>query len=91
VEPARRAEFERRYGSSGAWVALFRRAEGYIDTLLLHDASDPWRYITVDRWQSEKAYRAFRVQLAQEYDDLDRECEGLTVLETSIGEFLSDA
>lgn len=90
VEPTRRTEFEQRYGSSGAWVALFRRAEGYIDTLLLQDASDPLRYITVDRWQSVNAYRAFREQFAQEYSDLDRECEGLTSVETSLGEFFSD-
>jgi len=28
-------EFRQRYGPSGPWVALFRRAPGYLDTLLL--------------------------------------------------------
>ena len=91
VEPDRRTEFERRYGPSGAWVALFRRAQGYVETLLLHDASDPSRYVTIDRWRSVEAYRAFRATFAEEYDAIDRECEGLSSQERSLGEFFSNA
>jgi heme-degrading monooxygenase HmoA len=91
VEPARRAEFEQCYGPSGPWSALFRRADGYIETVLLRDRSDTSRYVTIDTWQSVEAYRAFRARFSQEYDDLDRECERLTSQEASLGEFLGDA
>ncbi|MGH8285612.1 MAG: antibiotic biosynthesis monooxygenase family protein [Steroidobacteraceae bacterium] len=67
VRPAHEAEFERCYGADGAWVELFRRAPGYIDTRLLKDRSVAGRYITIDRWRNEESFRAFRSQYAQAY------------------------
>jgi heme-degrading monooxygenase HmoA len=87
VRPERRTEFEGRYGPTGSWVALFRRAPGYLETLLLQDRADEVRYITIDRWQSVEAYRAFRARFAEDYEALDRECEGLTTHEAPLGEF----
>ncbi len=55
--------------------------------LLLNDRARRDRYFTVDRWESELAYRDFRRELAQAYDELDRSCEGLTIRETVVGEF----
>jgi hypothetical protein len=88
VQPTRRAEFERCYGPSGPWAVLFRRADGYIETVLLRDRSNALRYLTIDSWQSADAYLSFRARFSQEYDDLDRECEGLTSHERCLGEFL---
>lgn len=82
-----RAEFERHYGPQGTWVTLFRRAEGYVDTLLLRDLETAGRYLTIDRWQSEAAYRSFRVAFADEYAQLDLACEGFTRSEQSLGNF----
>jgi heme-degrading monooxygenase HmoA len=87
VSPAHQAEFERHYGPGGSWVQLFSRAPGYLGTLLLKDTATAGRYLTVDRWESEAAYRSFRARLAQEYDALDRLCDGLTVRETPLGDF----
>lgn len=39
----RQEEFERHYGPDGAWVTLFRKAPGYIETLLLRDRSQELR------------------------------------------------
>ena len=79
------AEFEKHYGPNGTWAALFRRAPGYVDTLLLADRSLPGRYITIDRWASEEAYLAFRDAFAADYAALDLECEKLTTGETCLG------
>lgn len=87
VSADRQAEFERHYGPDGTWVALFRRAPGYLETLLMQDRSDPLRYITIDRWQSVEAYRAFRSRFSDDYEALDRACEGLTTHEAPLGEF----
>jgi heme-degrading monooxygenase HmoA len=87
VEADRLEEFQRQYGSDGPWVALFRRAAGYIDTLLLRDRADSRRFITVDRWQSVDAHRAFHSAFSREYAELDARCEHLTVRETPLGEF----
>lgn len=81
------AEFERQYGPAGAWAQLFRRAPGFVETLLLRDNQLPGRYLTVDRWQSEEACRAFRSDFAVEYAQLDEACAALTVGERSLGGF----
>lgn len=89
VQPECRAQFERHYGPEGTWAALFRQAPGYLGTLLLQDRSDPLRYVTIDRWQSLEAYRAFRARFARQYEELDRQCAGLTAREAPLGEFTS--
>jgi heme-degrading monooxygenase HmoA len=81
-------EFEKRYGPDGDWARLFRSAPGYIDTSLLFDLATPGRYLTIDRWQSQQAYDAFRSSQAAAYDALDGECENMTVGETFLGAFV---
>jgi heme-degrading monooxygenase HmoA len=84
---ARQAEFERQYGPDGGWVALFRRADGYIGSQLLQDRSNALRYLTIDRWASIEAFRSFRERFAEPYAALDRRCDGLTIRESPLGEF----
>ena len=79
VAPERREEFARVYGPQGDWAVLFRRASGYLGTLLLHDAADPERFVTVDRWDREADFRAFKATFAHEYASLDARCEHLTL------------
>lgn len=81
------ADFERHYGPDGTWATLFKRSQGYIETLLLADRSLPGRYLTVDRWLDEAAYLSFRSRFAADYAALDSECEALTIEETFIGAF----
>ena len=87
VDAGRREEFVRVYGPQGEWAALFGRAKGYLGTLLLHDAADPQRFVTVDRWQSEADFRNFKAAFAHEYAALDARCEPLTLAETELGSF----
>lgn len=81
------AEFRRHYGPQGAWVRLFRRAGGHIETRLLSDRSVAGRYVTIDRWESERAFRAFRERFSKEFEALDRKCEALTISESPLGSF----
>jgi heme-degrading monooxygenase HmoA len=85
VRPEKAAIFEQTYGPNGDWAALFRRAAGYVGTLLLKDRAVANRYLTVDRWQSEAAYNQFRERFAAEYRALDERCEALTLEERSLG------
>jgi quinol monooxygenase YgiN len=87
VEPDHVEEFRQRYGPGGPWVALFRRAPGYLDTLLLRDRGDPRRFITIDRWRSAEAYDSFRSAFSAEYAALDARCAQLTAQEILRGEF----
>ena len=87
VPEDQRAAFERHYGDQGTWVQLFRRAPGHVQTLLLRDRDVPERYVTIDRWVDSSAYKAFRLNFADEYRALDAQCEGFTRRETALGTF----
>ncbi|MDR3774406.1 MAG: antibiotic biosynthesis monooxygenase [Terracidiphilus sp.] len=81
------AAFEAAYGPEGAWAQLFRTSPDYLGTELLRDAYIPGSYLTVDRWASEEAFRAFRRENDKGYEAIDRSCDALTSRETRIGAY----
>jgi heme-degrading monooxygenase HmoA len=87
VAPGSENRFVEYYDAGGAWVSLFREADGFVDTQLLKDTEHPYRYVTVDRWTSASAYEVFRKRFAEQYAELDRLCENFTVSERLIGTF----
>ena len=87
VKPENDGRFRDRYGPHGAWVRLFRRAEGHIATRLYRDREDPQRYITVDVWVSKAATQRFRKRFSSEYDALDKLCAELIEHEACLGEY----
>jgi heme-degrading monooxygenase HmoA len=88
VPPESDGRFRAVYGPGGEWVRLFERGEGHVETRLYRDRYDPCRYVTIDVWESESAFRRFREEFAAEFDALDAACEALTRSERSIGELL---
>lgn len=87
VAPGREDEFLALYGTTGAWVRLFESAPGFRGTLLLRDQAHPRRFLTIDWWDTEEAFRAFRAARAAEFEALDREGAGLTTSEQELGRF----
>jgi quinol monooxygenase YgiN len=87
VLPEREQEFLAAYGSSGAWSRLFRKAAGYVGTLLLQDRAVPARFLTIDRWSSHSAHDTFLAGFSAEYEALDRACASLTQYESSLGSY----
>jgi heme-degrading monooxygenase HmoA len=81
--------FEAAYGAAGTWAELFGRSPEYLGTELLKDAYVPGRYVTIDRWRSEEAFRAFRAQHDPDYEAIDRGCDSFTAAETRIGAFIA--
>jgi heme-degrading monooxygenase HmoA len=81
------AAFEAAYGPEGDWAQLFRTSPEYRGTELLRDAYVPGSYLTIDRWTSEAAFRAFRRDHDADYEKLDRACDDLTAKETRIGAY----
>jgi len=81
------AAFVSAYSSEGAWAQLFHSSPDYLGTELLRDAYIPGLYLTIDRRASEEAFRAFRKEHDQEYENLDRACDSLTSHETRIGAY----
>jgi heme-degrading monooxygenase HmoA len=82
-----REAFERAYGPDGDWAALFRTADGFVDTTLLRDAEDPGTYLTIDRWRSRDDVERFHSRSGEAYAALDRRLEGLASEETRVGVF----
>ena len=80
-------EFEKHYASAGAWAELFRKSAGFRGTVLLRDAENSRRFLTIDSWDNAAAFAAMRERFGKEYGELDRLCEGLTESERRIGEF----
>ncbi len=87
IKPDAESAFREHYGPEGDWVRLFRKATGHIGTQLYQDREDPNRYLTVDRWESEQAFRNFRKRFATEFEELDKLCEDFTMSETPLGSF----
>lgn len=79
--------FESAYGPEGAWAKLFRTSPDYLGTELLRDAYIPGSYLTIDRWASEDAFRAFRKDHDADYESIDRASDALTSRETRIGAY----
>jgi heme-degrading monooxygenase HmoA len=89
VAPGRAAAFREVYGPGGDWAALFRRAPGYLGTMLLADQARADRFVTIDRWIDEASYHAFRARFAEEYAALDEACEALSTAERELGAFVA--
>ena len=68
VHPYHKDDFESSYGEEGEWVQLFRRHPGYVRSVLLRDKCDPFKFVTVDTWKSEKDYQTSRKQFTREYE-----------------------
>ena len=84
VPETSRAEFERRYGPDGDWARLFSASDGFRGTELFASVSDPGRYLTVDRFTDERAWRAFLTEHHDAYERLDAATQRLTTDEREL-------
>ncbi len=86
----RETDFERAYGPHGDWVRLFRTAPGYLGSELWKEGGGRGTHLTIDRWDSEAAYLAFRQTAGHAYRELDERCALLTDTEEEIGTILRE-
>jgi Antibiotic biosynthesis monooxygenase len=84
VAPEHTAAFEETYGAHGAWAALFGRSPAYRGTLLVADRDRPGRYVVIDRFADEAAYRSALSEHREAYDELSASCEPLWLRETAL-------
>lgn len=87
VKAEKLPEFEEIYSPTGTWAELFQKGAGYLGTELLHDETNPRRYVTIDRWESRSAYETFLSVQEQAYKEMDARCEGLTEHESLLGKW----
>ena len=84
-------EFRLIYGPHGKWVELFSQSNGYMETELHRDITNPSRFLTIDYWVSKEARDQFQEQFASDFAALDKTCEALTVEEHFVGDFRLEA
>ena len=87
ARPEVQAEFENLYGPDGEWVQLFRRSKAFLRTELFRDLKRKNHYVTVDSFVSQAGYEDFLREFRQEYEALDRRCDGVRQSEKEIGTF----
>jgi quinol monooxygenase YgiN len=56
---------------------------------LLRDSQRPNRFLVLDKWRDLASFESFKRHYQAAYDELDRQCEELTLVETKIGTFSS--
>lgn len=89
--PGKLSEFLAAYGPEGDWAQLFRTAKGFLGTELVRSATEPDVYLTIDRWDDNRSWEAFRATQQQAYNVLDEKCNSLTLEEREIGTFHTPA
>ena len=89
AKPGEHAEFENFYGPDGEWVQLFRRSKSFLRTELFRDRNNENHYVTVDYFASKAGYDAFMGEFRQDYEALDRRCDGVSENEREMGCFTS--
>ena len=87
VETGNRAAFEKAYKSDGVWAKLFRKDGAYKEAILIADAEQAGRYLTIDVWEDKDSYARFKDRFATEYHEIDKQCEALTAGERRLGIF----
>ena len=80
-------QFEKAYGPGEDWARLFRSDPHYLETRLLRDAARDAVYLTLDFWNSRRAYVRFMETRAADYKTLDAASEDLTLRERKVAWF----
>jgi heme-degrading monooxygenase HmoA len=84
IVAASTAEFEAAYGADGAWARLFGSAPGFMSSALYRSVDADDRYITVDLFASETAWRHFLRDHVDAYQQLDARTARLTLREREL-------
>ena len=79
--------FIKAYKSDGDWVHLFKKADGFIETELIHDIEHPTKFITIDKWRTKESYYQFKAMFKSDYLKMDKQFEDFSKSEIHIGYF----
>ncbi len=85
VREEARSRFERAYGPGGDWHRLFAGYPGFRGTTLLRESANPRRYLTIDRWETNRHRKEMRARAKAEYSKLDAVLRDWTESEAEVG------
>lgn len=78
------AEFEAVYGADGDWAQLFATESGFRGTTLYQSVAASERYLTVDLFTDDGAWRRLLQEKGDAYDRLDAGTAHLTSRQTEL-------
>jgi len=87
AKPEAQTKFESLYGPDGEWVQLFRRSKAFLGTDFFRDRDAGNRYVTLDYFVSRAGFDDFLREFREEYEALNRRCDGVRSSEREIGVF----
>lgn len=87
VRPGAGEEFERMYGSDGAWTNLSRRSRSFLGSSFLRDISSETRYLLVEYWSEMMVYEKHVASLSSQLDALERQRASLVERIEAVGVF----
>jgi quinol monooxygenase YgiN len=87
VRPGAGAEFERLYGSDGAWTALSRRSRSFLGSSFLRDISSETRYLLVEYWSEMMVYEKHLASYHAQLETLERQRATLVDTIEAVGVF----
>jgi hypothetical protein len=85
VKPGCEKRFEEAYGPDGGWVRLFRSDANYHETRLVRDTLRRGVYLTMDFWESRRAYEGFMAEHRAEYEAIDTIGKQMMAKERGLG------
>ncbi len=88
VQPTLQPAFEQYYHAHGIWAHCFHQHPDFIETRLMQDSTNPYRYLTLDYWRNETSFNQFYQHYQAEYDAIDTVCRTFTSSETCLGTFV---
>jgi heme-degrading monooxygenase HmoA len=87
VKEGARGQFELAYGPGGAWSKLFARCPGFRGTTVLRNTKNPWRYVTIDLWETADQREQALAEHRAEYSDLEAALGEWIESKTEVGTF----
>lgn len=91
VKPEHVENFKHAYGGDGVWAEAFAAGEGYIRTDLYQDPDDALVFITMDHWETKRAFERFQREHADRYWEIDAACDSWTDEENFDGAYVLDS
>jgi hypothetical protein len=87
VRPGAGPEFEKMYGSDGAWTELSRRSRSFLGSSFLRDMGSETRYLLIEYWGEMMVYERHLADFQRQIDTLEEQRGTLVERMEALGVF----
>jgi len=87
VRPGTGPEFEKMYGSDGAWTELSRRSRSFLGSSFLRDMGSETRYLLIEYWGEMMVYEKHLADFQKQIDGLEAQRSSIVERMEALGVF----